>query len=150
MPPCPHMPAAPASAPITLIDVLTHAATRAGCTNALRCRETLEEAQEKRQPLIDAILDGSLVEEEQFFAQLAQLVQLPFVPDGVIEPPEGGLHSKLPAKLALRHRLYPHVVNGMDVTLLTYDPFDLDARQAVGQELRKRVHWQIASRPRKQ
>jgi general secretion pathway protein E/type IV pilus assembly protein PilB len=36
----------------------------------------------------------------------------------------------------------------MDVTLLTYDPFDLDARQAVGQELRKRVHWQIASRHR--
>lgn len=144
------MPSAPASAsaPVSLIDVITHAATRAGCMNALRCRETLQEAAEKRLPLVDAILDANLVDEEQFFDQLAQTVHLPFVAEAAIEIPEGGLHSKLPAKIALRHRLYPYLVNGMDVTLLTYDPFDLDARQAVGQELRKRVHWQIASRHR--
>ena len=142
------MPAATAPASISLIDVLTHAATRSGCTNALRFRETLEEAQEKRQPLIDTILDNNLVDEEQFFDQLAQAVRLPFMADASIEIPDGGLHGKLPAKIALRHRLYPYQVNGMDVTLLTYDPFDLDARQAVGQELRKRVHWQIASRHR--
>jgi hypothetical protein len=39
------------------------------------------------------------------------------------------------------------VANG-EVTILTYNPFDLSARQAVGQELRKRVHWQIAPRHR--
>jgi general secretion pathway protein E/type IV pilus assembly protein PilB len=39
-------------------------------------------------------------------------------------------------------------VTGMEATLLTYDPFDLQARQAVGQELRKRVHWQLAPRHR--
>lgn len=139
---------APASAPASLIDVLTHAATNAGCLNALRCRETLEEAAEKRQPLIDSLLDSKLCDEEQFFDQLAKTVRLPFVPDGGIAEAEGGLHNKFPAKLALRHRLYPLAVTGMDITLATYDPFNLDARQAVGQELRKRVRWQIASRHR--
>lgn len=142
------MPSAPASAPASLIDVLTHAATQAGCLNALRCRETLEEAAEKRLPLIDAMLDSKLCDEEQFFDQLAKALRLPFVPDGSIEEAEGGLHMRFPAKLALRHRLYPVSVSNMEVTLVTYDPFNLDARQAVGQELRKKVRWQIASRHR--
>ena len=116
--------------------------------NALRCRETLEEAQEKRQPLVEALLDSSLVDEEPFFAALAHLLRLPFVADGGIEPVEGGLHGRLSAKLALRYRLYPLSVSGMEITLLTYDPFNLDARQAVGQELRRKVKWQIASRHR--
>lgn len=142
------MPAAPATAPASLIDVLTHAATNAGCLNALRCRETLEEASEKRQPLIDSLLDSKLCDEEQFFDQLAKTVRLPFVPDGGIQEAEGGLHTRFPAKLALRHRLYPVSVSNMEVTLVTYDPFNLDARQAIGQELRKKVRWQIASRHR--
>ena len=116
--------------------------------NALRCRETLQEAMDKRQPLIDTILDSNLVEEEQFFSALAKTVKLPYHEENTIEVPEGGLHNKFPAKLAIRHRLYPLTSSGMEVTLLTYDPFNLDARQAVGQELRKKVHWQLASRHR--
>jgi general secretion pathway protein E/type IV pilus assembly protein PilB len=120
----------------------------AGCHNALRCRETLEEAMEKKQPLVAAILEGQLAEEEVFFQKLAEAVGLPYAGEGEIEVPEGGLHSKFPAKLALRYRLYPLHSTSLEVTVLTYDPFDLDARQAVGQELRKRVRWQIASRHR--
>ena len=144
------MPAATATAnaPSSLIDVLTYAATNAGCMNALRCRETLQEAADKRQSMIDTLLDAKLVDEESFFDQLAKLLGVPFLPDGAIEPVEGGLHNKFPPKLALRYRLYPLAVTNMDVTVLTYDPFNLDARQAIGQELRKRVHWQIASRHR--
>ena len=142
------MPAATLSASASLRDLITHAATSAGCMNALRCQETLTEAAEKRQGLIDTLLDAKLVDEEAFFEQLANALRMPFLPDGSIEPAEGGLHNKFPAKLALRHRLYPIQVTGLDVTVLTYDPFNLDARQAVGQELRKRVHWQIASRHR--
>jgi len=116
--------------------------------NALRCRETLEEAQDKRLPLVEALLESDLVDEEQFFAALAQVLRMPFVADGAIEEVEGGLHNRFPAKLALRYRLYPLNVSGMEITLLTYDPFNLDARQAVGQELRKKVKWQIASKHR--
>jgi general secretion pathway protein E len=140
--------APPLAASLPLIELLTQVATNAGCQNALRCRETLEEAQEKRQPLIHAMLDGNLVDEEPFFQQLAAALRLPYNSDEALEAPEGGLHAKFPAKLALRHHLYPAHVTGLEATLLTYDPFDLDARQAVGQELRKRIHWHIASRHR--
>jgi len=62
--------------------------------------------------------------------------------------PQEALHNRFPAKLALRHRIYPTHVSAVEATVLTYNPFDLSARQAVGQELRKRVHWQVASRHR--
>ncbi len=138
----------PSASSLGLIDLLTQTALNAGCQNALRCRETLEEAQEKRQPLVTAILDGNLVEEEPFFEALATTLKLPYYGETELEAPEGGLHAKFPAKLALRHRLYPARVTGLEATILTYDPFDLDARQAVGQEFRKRIHWQLASRHR--
>ena len=131
-----------------IIDLLTQTAMDAGCQNALRCRETLEEAQEKRQPLVAAVLDANLVEEEAFFEALARGLKMSYYEGAELEAPEGGLHAKFPAKLALRYRLYPAHVSGLEATLLTYDPFDLDARQAVGQEFRKRVKWQIASRHR--
>ena len=142
------MPAATASAPASLIDILTNAASNAGCVNTLRCRETLQEAMDKRQPLIETILDANLVDEEAFFAALAKAVKLPYNDENSIEAPEGGLHNKFPAKIAIRHRLYPLASTNLEVTLLTYDPFNLDARQAVGQELRKKVKWQMASRHR--
>jgi general secretion pathway protein E len=129
-----------------LIDLITHTALQAGCMNELRCRETLEEAQEKRQPLIEAVLENQLCDEEAFYRQLAQQLGMPYVHE--IEVPEGGAHSKLSAKLALRYRIYPAQVSGMEITLLTADPFHLDARQAVGQELRRRVHWQLVTRNR--
>ena len=141
-------PPATSASSLGLIDLLTQTAMNAGCQNALRCRETLEEAQEKRQPLVDAILDANLADEEPFFEALAAMVNLPFYGETELEAPEGGLHAKFPAKLALRHRLYPAHVSGLEATILTYDPFNLDARQAVGQEFRKRIHWQIASRHR--
>jgi general secretion pathway protein E len=131
----------------TLSDVLIQTAGQAGCPDAPRLRHVLEEAADKRQPLIDALLDANLVDEERFFAELAAGLLLPYADEGAAEPPEN-LHNRFPAKLALRHRIYPTQVSAQETTLITYNPFDLIARQAVGQELRKRVHWQIASRHR--
>ena len=131
----------------SLIDLLTQTATEAGCHDAARLRVALEDAVDHRQPLIPAILDSNVVDEERFFASLAHRVGLPFHDAAEIEAQEG-LHTRFPPRLALRHRIYPLHVGSIDATLLTYDPFDLDARQAVGHELRKRVHWQVASRHR--
>ena len=131
----------------SLIDLLTQTATEAGCSDSARLRVALEDALDHRQPLIPAILDSNVVDEERFFASLAHRVGLPFHDEAEIEVQEG-LHTRFPPRLALRHRIYPLHVGSIDATLLTYDPFDLDARQAVGHELRKRVHWQVASRHR--
>ncbi|MEZ0385427.1 MAG: GspE/PulE family protein, partial [Verrucomicrobium sp.] len=45
-------------------------------------------------------------------------------------------------------RVDPAHLSGADLTLLTYDAFNLDARQAVGQEVRKRITWGLATRRR--
>ncbi len=131
----------------TLTDFLLQTAENAGCREPARLRTALEEAEEKRQSPIDAVLDANLVDEDRFFECLAGKVSLPFAgAEGNAD--EESLHHRFPAKLALRHRVLPSHVTNMEATLLTYDPFDLQARQAVGQELRKRVHWQIAPRHR--
>lgn len=134
------------SAP-SLIDVLVRTASSAGCGEPTRLRHTLEIAADKRQPLMDALVDSGMVDEDRFFSQLASGLGLPFSEEGVADAAQG-LHTRFPAKLALRHRICPAQVSSGEVTILTYNPFDLGARQAVGQELRKRVHWGIAPRHR--
>lgn len=132
--------------PASLPDVLLSAAQKAGCRDQARLRHALDEATDKRQPLIEALLDANIVDEETFFSQLADDLRMPYDKDD--EEAQEGLHNRFPAKLALRHRIFPTHVSAQEATLLTYNPFDLGARQAVGQELRKRVHWKIASRHR--
>ena len=130
----------------TISDVLLTTAQKVGCRDQSKLRHTLDEATDKRQPLIEAVLDANLVDEERFFAELAETLRLPYAAED--KEPQEGLHHRFPAKLALRHRIYPEHVSTQEAVLLTYNPFDLSARQAVGQELRKRVHWKIASRHR--
>ena len=131
----------------SLIDLLVTSAHDAGCRDEPKIRTALESASDKRQPLVDAALDANVVDEDRFLEALASRLHIPFANNGAGEEGEG-LHNRFPAKLALRHRVYPAHISGLEITLLTYDPFNLDARQAVGHELRKKVHWQIATRHR--
>ena len=132
---------------LSLIDVLVRTAASAGCAEPTRLRHALELASDNRQPLMDAVVDSTMVDEDRFFAQLATGLGMPYAEEGIGEAAEG-LRNNFPAKLALRHRICPLQVASGEATILTYNPFDLSARQAVGQELRKRVHWQIAPRHR--
>lgn len=130
----------------SLSDALVTAAQKAGLRDQSKLRHVLDDASDKRQPMVEAVLDANLVDEESFFAELAGTLKMPYARED--SEPQEGLHNRFPAKLALRHRIYPEHVSAQEATLLTYNPFDLGARQAVGQEFRRRVHWKIASRHR--
>ncbi|TLD70288.1 type II/IV secretion system protein [Phragmitibacter flavus] len=132
---------------MSLAELLTQCATQAGCTQPDQCRQALSDAAERRGSLIDAVLDAGIVDEELFYPALGTALNLSFTPDDTFEAAEN-LHNRFPAKLALRHRLYPATLSGPDLTLLTYDPFNLDAKQAIGHEVRKRVTWGLATRRR--
>ena len=132
---------------LSLTELLANAATEAGCSQPQQCRQTLEEAAARHGSLVEALLDANIVDEDMFFEKLGRAVNLGFVPDEQIEAADA-LHARFPAKLALRHRLYPAHLSGADLTLLTYDPFNLDAKQAVGHEVRKRITWGLATRRR--
>ena len=132
---------------MSLADLLTQAASDAGCTQVQLCKQTLQDASERRGSMVEAVLDAGLVDEDKFIQSIGRALNLPFTTDEDLEAAEN-LHNRFPAKLALRHRVYPSHLSGADLTLLTYDPFNLDARQAVGHEVRKRVTWGLASRRR--
>jgi general secretion pathway protein E len=132
---------------MSLADLLTQAASDAGCIQVQLCKQTLQDASERRGSMVEAVLDAGLVDEDKFIQSIGRALNLPFTTDEELEAAEN-LHNRFPAKLALRHRVYPSHLSGADLTLLTYDPFNLDARQAVGHEVRKRVTWGLASRRR--
>jgi general secretion pathway protein E/type IV pilus assembly protein PilB len=130
---------------MSLITLLTRVAASSGCPDPVRCEEVLHAAAARRVSLVEALLDAELVEETRFARELARATGLEYLPDTELDL-SVPLHSRFPAKLALRHRLLPARVNGSDLCLLTYDPFDLDAHQAVGQEIPRKVTWAVTSR----
>jgi general secretion pathway protein E/type IV pilus assembly protein PilB len=56
------------------------------------------------------------------------------------------LRQQLPPRLALRYQVYPVRLNDHDLYLLTYDPFNLTARQVIGAEIKEPVTWCVATR----
>ncbi|MEM1441837.1 MAG: ATPase, T2SS/T4P/T4SS family [Verrucomicrobiota bacterium] len=132
---------------MSLIPLLTKVSLNSGCADSLRCEAVLAEAAAKHSSLIDSLFDAGIVEEESFAAQLAEEAHLPFIADPAADE-ESTLHRKFPAKVALRHRLLPVVEEDGKLILLTYDPFDLEARQAVGREWPHPVSWAVGTRYR--
>lgn len=126
--------------------LLLDAAFVSGCTDDESLAEALAEATRTGGRLIDAVLDADgLVDETAFFFALSRSTGLPFALAPEVDP-KNPPHSRLPARLALRHRVLPGRIDGGALQLLTYDPFDLDARQMVGQTLDVNVVWVISTR----
>lgn len=130
---------------MSLIPLLTKLALESGCTDRNRCSEILTAAEIRQQSLIDALMDSDLVEETSFAKALAQATGLEYLDESELDLTQP-LHNRFPAKIALRHRILPGRMNGKDMCLMTYDPFDLSAKQAVGQEINKNVTWAVTTR----
>ncbi|MEM7698334.1 MAG: GspE/PulE family protein [Verrucomicrobiota bacterium] len=144
---------------MSLIPLLKRISLDSGCREPDRCETILSEASDRQSSLIEALLDANLVDEETFASHLAEQARLPYE-DGSSLDEQGPLHDHFPARLALRHRVLPARVesngangheNSQDHSswrLLTYDPFDLSARQAIGREWKSPIEWGVASRYR--
>ena len=130
---------------MSLVPLVAKIAADSGCQDRSRCEAALLEAQQRHGSLVLAILEADLVDEVLFAENLAKATGLEFLPEAQIDLSQP-LHTRFPARLALRHRLLPGRIDGQDVCLMTYDPFDIDARQAVGRDLHKRVTWAVSTR----
>lgn len=130
---------------MSLVPLVAKIAADSGCQDRSRCEAALLEAQQRHGSLVLAILEEDLVDEVLFAENLAKATGLEFLPEAQIDLSQP-LHTRFPARLALRHRLLPGRIDGQDVCLMTYDPFDIDARQAVGRDLHKRVTWAVSTR----
>ena len=130
---------------MSLVPLVTKIAIESGCRDRIRCEQVLQEAAGRQGSLVEALLDADLVDEVDFAEQLAKATGLEYMGESDLDLTQP-LHSRFPAKLALRHRLLPGRLNGKDVSLMTFDPFDLKAKQAVGRDLHKHVTWTVSTR----
>jgi general secretion pathway protein E len=110
------------------------------------------------QSLIDGLLDQEAVDEGEFAAHLARVLDWRWL--GAFEPVDAEtaawLKSVCPARLALKHRLLPHVLPRAkegdeasppyELLIVCYDPFDLAARQAVARAITVPCRWCLAPR----
>ncbi len=135
---------ATASRPIEKL--LVEAARKCGCTDDEALAHALQAAAQTGTRLVDALLDAEVLPDEAaFFQTLSHTLGLPFI--AIPEPdPAHPPHMRLPARLALRHRVLPGRADATSLQLLTYDPFDLEARQMAGQSLDQNITWVVSTR----
>ena len=131
----------------SLIPLLTQVSLQSGCDDKAKCEAVLAEASSRQASLVESLLEADLIDEHRFAENLAQSTGLDFQEDTELDLSHP-LHNRFPAKLALRYHLLPGKIDGKDICLMTYDPFNVEAKQAVGRELKKNVTWTIASRYR--
>lgn len=130
---------------MSLIPLVTQLAMESGCLDRSRCEELLGVAEQRHVSLVEALLESDLVEELRLAQNLAKGIGLEFLENSEVDLSQP-LHSRFPAKLALRYRLLPGRLEGGAICLMTYDPFDIEAKQAVGRALNKRVTWAVSTR----
>ena len=120
---------------VNLIEDLTALAKDAGCVEVEKCRETLQRAAFAQRSLVGALLDSQLVREPDFLKSLSESLDLPWREESDVQIIEN-VREKFPARLALGQTVLPEaVVEGGEMRLLTFDPFDHGGWQAVVQ------HW---------
>ncbi len=125
--------------------LLIETALESGCPDQDALQQALQGASANGGKFIDAILDAEILPDEaSFFLSLSNRLKMPFqaAPQTESTPP----HGRLPARLALRHRVLPGVTDNASLQLLTYDPFDLEARQMAGQRIDQNVTWILSTR----
>ena len=107
--------------------------------------ETIDSSLAQQTSTIGALLEKQLVTEFDFLREICAQYGLPFW-ENALPPIDEKLRGQFPARLALRFHVYPVRLNDHDLYLLTYDPFNLTARQVVGREIKEPVTWCVATR----
>jgi general secretion pathway protein E/type IV pilus assembly protein PilB len=107
--------------------------------------ETIDASLAQQTSTIGALLEKQLVTEHDFLRDVCAQFGLPWW-ESALPPMDEKLRQQFPARLALRYHLYPVRLNDHDLYLLTYDPFNLTARQVIAQEIKEPVTWCVATR----
>ena len=126
---------------INTIDDLLRLATENGCSEPEKCREVLQRASFAQRSPVAALLDSQLVREVDFLKNLAAELDIPWREESEVTPIEQ-VREKFPARLALGQLVIPEsAIEGGEMRLLTFDPLDYAAWQAITQ------HWRGPVRP---
>jgi len=108
-------------------------------------RETVDSTIGQQTSTIGALLEKQLVTENEFLQRICAQFKLPWW-ETAVPPMDDKLRLKFPARLALRHQVYPVRLNENDLYILTYDPFNLTVRQMIAHEMKEPLTWCVAPR----
>ncbi|NJK91122.1 MAG: type II/IV secretion system protein [Blastochloris sp.] len=98
--------------------------------------------------MVAAVLGLDGLDETQFLGSLSSWLGLPWWDQAALEIP-ASLRIRFPARVALRHQLLPVAEDEKAFWVLTYDPFDLVAKQVASQAISdKPIHWMMSTRRR--
>lgn len=130
---------------MNLIEELVEIARDSGAMDSEKCRSTLFEAAEQQRSLIASLLDEKLVDEPRFLMNVSERFNIPWSnePSPTVPAP---IRDNFPAAVALRHHILPYEQTDDHISVLTYDPFDYLARQAIQRVVPTKVHWSMSTR----
>lgn len=133
---------------INTTEDLLRLAGEAGCSEMEKCHEVLQRASFAQRSPVAALLDSQLVREVDFLKSLAAQLDIPWREENEVRPIEN-VREKFPARLALGQIVVPEsAIEGGEMRLLTFDPFDYAAWQAVTQQWRGPVRPVMTTRRR--
>jgi len=127
-----------------LRDILVQAATSAGGEPSAAIQVVDEALQQQRSP-VQALLEAEMVEERPFLQGVAKACDISWWPS----PPavaSSDILKRFPLRLALQHQLLVVGEKDNNLQVLTFDPFDLLAKQRLAQSVNQPVEWAMHTR----
>ncbi len=127
-----------------LREILIQAAVEAGA-ESMEIGPIIDEALSQQRSPVQAILEAEQVDERPFLQQVAQACDISWWPS----QPAGAtsdILKRFPLRLALQHQLLVVGEKEDSLQILTFDPFDLLAKQRLGQTLKQPVEWAMHTR----
>jgi len=135
-----------------MTELLIEPARKSGCQDLEKLGEVLDGAAQRQRSPIDDLLDAGVVDEEPYLRELASSLGMEWIDSITMPEAPLPLREACGPRVALRYRLLPLELLGDEdnprLKLVTFDPFNLVARQAVAQEISMPVEWCMASRRR--
>ncbi len=135
-----------------MTELLIKPARETGCTDLDALQEAVAGASQRQHSPVDDILDTGLVDEEPYMQHLSDELHMEWLSE--IPPFESPipLRNACGPQIALKHRVLPIEIEGEGgnarLHMVTYDPFNLLARQAAAQSIDLPIVWHMASRRR--
>lgn len=135
-----------------MTNLLLEPARETGCEELAAVEEVLGAAKQRQRSQIDDVLDTGAVDEESYMERLSSNLGMEWMAE--IPAPESAidLRDVCGPRVALGHQVLPVEVVGEEgdesLVMVTYDPFNLLAKQAAVQAIEIPIIWQMASRRR--
>ena len=135
-----------------MINLLLEPARQTGCEEMATLEGVLAEAKQRQRSQIDDVLDTGVVDEEPYMEQLSHSLGIEWVAEMPEPEDKDLLRDVCGPRVALGHQVLPTELIGEEgyeeLVMLTYDPFNLLAKQAAVQAVSYPVVWKMASRRR--